>query len=389
MRITDFKAAKTGELVRTESRNWAFLPDALPPLIKPSMRLLKLTSEAEAELGRLCGLAEQLSDPGTLFMNFMRREAVLSSRIEGTHSTIGRVALIEKAGTRAGSRDDREVSNYVEALELGMKRCHEIPLGTTFVCEIHARLMHQVARRNVTPGKFRTRPVLVGGDGTFPAARYVPPPAYELSRLMDDLELFLRDDTLPVLIRTAIAHYQFEAIHPFDDGNGRVGRILISTMLGSARRLNVPMLYLSAYFERYKLQYYDRLLAISQAGAWDDWFEFFLVGVKEQARDASIRANRLHQLREQYRNKLSTPRTSATMHKLIDALFEIPVTSVTWASEAMGVGFKPAKESLKKLVAQGVLSPADRFGNMQIYTAAEIQRILDLPTEEITEEAIP
>jgi Fic family protein len=387
MKITDFKPSKTGQLVRTEGSNWAFVPDLLPPEVKPSIELFRLTSEADAELGRLCGLIDQMSEPETLFMNFMRREAILSSRIEGTHSTIARVALVQATNAKAGTRDDIEVNNYVEAMMLGMKRCVEINLGSTFIRELHARLMVGANKTGVVAGKEREHQVLVGGDGTFATARYVPPPPQNVAPLMDNLEAFLQDESLPVLIRAAIAHYQFEAIHPFGDGNGRVGRILISTMLGRAVRLNAPVLYLSAYFERYKLQYYDHLLGVSQRGAWDDWFQFFLRGVKEQSRDGAVRADRLHKLRQYYYDMLSTPRTSATMGRLIDALFEVPITTVPWAAIDMGVGHKPAKESIKKLVAKGVLVRSFKLGNMQCYSAVGIEEVLDLPTEDILEES--
>jgi len=386
MKVSDFSPQKTGRLVRTEGSNWAFVPDILPIEIRPSLELFRLNSSADSELGRLSGLMDQMSEPSTLFMNFMRREAILSSRIEGTHSTITGVALVQATNAKAGSRDDKEVTNYVEALELGMKRCKEIPLGTAFIREVHSRLMHDNAKRSVPAGKEREDQVLVGGDGTYSTARYVPPPAYELPSLMRNLEEFLRDESLPVLIRAAIAHYQFEAIHPFNDGNGRVGRILISSMLGKAGRLNAPVLYLSAYFDRYKLQYYDRLLAVSQKGEWEEWFGFFLAGVIQQARDAAVRADRLQKLRQGYRDKLSTPRTSATMAKLIDALFRVPLTSVPWASEEMGVGYKPAKESIRKLIGEGVLERSIRFGNIQCYSAPGIEAVLDLPTEEILED---
>jgi Fic family protein len=383
MKISDFKSSKSGQLVRTEGSNWAFLPDLLPPEVTPSSELFRLTSEADAELGRLCGLIDQMSDPETLFMNFMRREAILSSRIEGTHSTIARVALVQASNAKAGSRDDIEVNNYVEAMKLGMKRCVEIKLGTTFIRELHARLLRDATRTGVTAGKERAHQVLVGGDGSYSTARYVPPPPQNVAPLMENLEAFLQDESLPVLIRAAIAHYQFEAIHPFDDGNGRVGRILISTLLGKAGRLNAPVLYLSAYFERYKLQYYDHLLAVSQKGAWEDWFIFFLRGVKEQARDGAVRADRLHKLRQYYYDMLSTPRTSATMGRLIDALFRVPVTTVPWAAIDMGVSHKPAKESIKKLVAKGVLERSIKIGNLQCYSASGIDAVLDIPTEDV------
>src|SRR5579872_6224226 len=248
MKARDFKATKTGHLVSVEDSNWAFVPDFLQAEIKISKGLFRLTSEADAELGRLCGLVERFEDPTLLFMNFMRREAILSSRIEGTHSTVAGVALVEATNAKAGGRDDKEVSNYVDALKLGMKRCQEIPIGRTMVRELHGCLMHKVARRWVVPGKEREDQVLVGGN-TYQTARYVPPPAIYINDLMQNLEEFLRDESLPDLIRAAIAYYQFKAIQPFTDGNGRVGRILISTMLGSAGRLNVPVLYLSAYFD--------------------------------------------------------------------------------------------------------------------------------------------
>jgi Fic family protein len=385
MKATGFTARRTGQLIRVDSGNWAFEPNTLPPSFDLPLDTIKLISEADAELGRLAGIADQMKNPASLFMNFLRREAVLSSKIEGTHSTITDLALYSAVKSRGQKRDTREVANYVRALHYGIDRCTEIPLGRTLLGELHRMLFDGTNKPENTPGRIREHQVVVGSDNSYATARYVPPPHMAIPSLMENLEDFLQEQTLPVLVRTAVAHYQFEAIHPFVDGNGRLGRLLILAMLRAENRLRHPMLYLSAYFERNKLAYYDRLLAISQDGQWDEWFKFFLIGVKEQAMDAAIRADRLNKLRQSYRDLFSTARTSGTMGKLIDWLFEIPIVSVPRAAELMEISYKPAKESIKKLVDKGVLVKVEDDERPILYMASGIIDVLEQEIDERTE----
>jgi len=256
-----FQNSPSGRLVRAVDGYWAFVPNPLPPELTWDSPLASLASRADLALGTLSGLGETLPNPHLLIYPFIRKEAVLSSRIEGTQSSLSELLLFE--ATRAEKqRDVREVQNYVRAMEYGLKRLGDLPLSLRLIRELHAILMEGVRGERATPGEFRQSQNWIGPPGcTLNDATFVPPPVTEMREALDHLEEFLHADTeLPPLVELALIHYQFETIHPFLDGNGRIGRLLIALFLCQRGILTKPLLYLSAFFEHHRQEYYQYLL---------------------------------------------------------------------------------------------------------------------------------
>lgn len=380
MDIESFAADAPGRLVRIAEGGYAFVPAELPVLADLFARdVILALDQASAELGRLDGLAANLPDPEILIGPFLRREAILSSRIEGTQTTYSDLVLFEAAGLEEDSTDTSEVRDYITALKYGVRRLQDIPVGRQLLLEIHDRLMASTDRRKTRAGQFRDRQVYIGQKGLSLAnARYVPPPALEIGPLFTNLANYLEvPDDLPLLIRLAIAHYQFEAIHPFVDGNGRLGRLLIVLMLCRERRLAAPMLYLSAYFERRRQEYNDLMLDVSRKGAWAEWITFFLRGVALQAKDAILRTRELQRLRDRYRQQFRTARTSTSVLTLIDALFEFPVLTNKRAKAILHFSWQAASENIQKLVDAEIVSRVEIRRRVQYFIAPKIIEILD------------
>src|SRR5437870_2723602 len=258
----------------------AFVPSPLPPELNWTPRLIGLLSDADRLIGRLAGEGGRLPNPHVLIRPFVQREAVLSSKIEGTQATLGELLASEAGAVVERSPEDlREVSNYVIALEHGIARLKRLPIGVRLIRELHEKLMRNVRGQHATPGHFRKIQNWIGLPGSTPAtAAYVPPPPREVRSCLLSWEKFVSESDLPPLVTIALAHYQFEAIHPFRDGNGRVGRLLITLFLVRRQLLPAPLLYLSAFFEASRRDYYDGLRGVSERGAWNDWVEYFLLG---------------------------------------------------------------------------------------------------------------
>lgn len=295
MDLERFRRSPSGRVLQMgqgEAAYWAYVPHPLPPEITWDVDLVCALSDADRALGQLAGLGRALPNPHLLIRPFIRREAVLSSRIEGTQTDLphlyayeaGQLALpgLDPAPPEA---DMREVLNYVHALEYGLERLNTLPVSLRLLRELHGVLMKGVRGEQATPGEFRRTQNWIGPPGcTLNDATYVPPPPPELMPALAAFESYLHSDgSLPPLIRLALIHYQFEAIHPFLDGNGRIGRLIIVLLMNHWNLLPLPLLYLSAFFHRYRDQYYHLLLMVSQQGAWREWSEFFLQGVAEQS----------------------------------------------------------------------------------------------------------
>jgi Fic family protein len=361
----------------------AFDPDPLPPKLAAAdlAGLLRGNGEAERAIGRLAGVGAMLPNPHLLIGPFMRREAVLSSRIEGTQASLSELLLFEAAAPSVprGGGDVVEVANYVKSLVHGLQRVEKLALGQKLICELHERLMIGVRGGERRPGEFRDVPNWIGADRSpVTEAVFVPPPPAEMQRALDALESYLHAPSdLPPLLRLAAIHYQFETIHPFEDGNGRIGRLLITLLLCVERLLPEPMLYLSAFFEKNRAEYYDRLRDVSLKGRWAEWFDFFLRGVREQAEDGIERANRLLRLREDYRARLHAARASALLFQLVDALFESPATSVLRAAERLGVTRAGASINIEKLVAAKILVESTGRKRNRIFLAGEILEVVE------------
>ncbi len=386
MDIALFRNSPSGKLVHTADRYWAFVPNPLPPKLDWSDALVSLTSKADLALGTLSGLGETLPNPHLLIYPFIRKEAVLSSRIEGTQSSLSELLLFE-ATKAEKQRDVREVQNYVHAMEHGLKRLDDLPLSLRLIRELHAILMERVRGEGATPGEFRQSQNWIGPPGcTLNDATFVPPPVSEMMGTLDHLGKFLHADTqLPPLVELALVHYQFETIHPFLDGNGRIGRLLITLFLCQRGILNKPLLYLSAFFERHRQEYYDRLLEVSRRGAWRQWIEFFLQAVVEQSDDAIKRAHRLLDLHRNYYQNSLGKRLPPTAVELVELIFLKPVLNTRVVQEYLKVTFPTAQKAIKALIEEGILAEITGGKRNKAYAAKEILGILEEETLSQTE----
>ena len=384
VRVEDFHAPAAGTLVTTMDGALAFVPAPLPPTIDYDSELVLALSRADGALSELSGLGRQLPDPHLLIAPYLRQEAVLSSRIEGTVTTLSEL-LIDQAGgaTTERERDDlREVRNYVTAMEHGLARLAELPLSLRLVREVHEQLMRGVRGGTSAPGEFRRIQNWIGPPGsTLATATYMPPPVAEMTEALGLWERFLNErDTVPVLVQCALMHAHFEAIHPFLDGNGRVGRLLITLFLVERERLSQPLLYLSAFMDAHRNDYYDALLRVRTEGDLRGWLLFFLAGVAETAERAAQQATSLMDLRERYHEFLRrAPRAVA----LVDELFRSPYITTASAASALGVSTPTAKRAMDKLLAEDVLEDLGERAWRRVYVAPEILRAIETPLEDM------
>jgi Fic family protein len=349
---------RAGRFVSQPAGYKAFIPSPLPPdpAIHYDGSLLTMLSDADRNLARLDAISAQLPNPDLFVSMYVKQEAVLSSQIEGTQSTLEDVLAFEADHpTEHGLRDVSEVVNYVRAMNHGLQRLDTLPLSLRLIREIHAELMKGVRGQERTPGEFRTSQNWIGGHGASLAhAAFVPPPAHELMRCLGEFEHFLhhhRDD-VPLLIRCALAHAQFETIHPFLDGNGRVGRLLITFMLCEAKALSLPLLYLSIYLKAHRSEYYDRLTAIRSAGQWEPWLKFFLRGVSETALLATKTAKQILAMRDDHRARFAS---NVNALKLIDVLMHKPYIDINGAMAILECSFVTASKTVKQLEGQSLL----------------------------------
>jgi len=410
VRSEDFVSSAPGELIQVRQDGqtyWAFVPDPLPPPhLDVDWRLARAISDASAALSELAGLGRTLPNPDLLITPFVRREAMLSSRIEGTQvdDLVDLFAFEAEQLTLPGFErstpavaDLREVQNYVKALDHGVRRLRETPITLKLICELHDMLLRDVRGGRSSPGTFRTIQNFIGGDqGVLAAqpteltaasyagevapisqARYVPPPPARLPACLDTFEKYMHvDDEFPLLARAAFLHYKFEAIHPFVDGNGRLGRLLISLLLVHWRLLPLPWLYLSAWFEKHRQEYYHRLLEVSAAGDWTQWIIFFLQGVKEQAQDANMCLKQLLALQSDWRKRVTQARSSALLLDLVDMLFEMPICTIPQVAERLQVHYPSAKNAVERLEQSGILTRLGENNYGKVFAAVEILKIL-------------
>ncbi|AGG07387.1 hypothetical protein C1O63_1473 [Dehalococcoides mccartyi] len=377
MDIELFKNSPAGKLVRATGGYWAFVPNPLPPRLEWDTALVSHVSRADLAVGTLSGLGETLPNPHLLIYPFIRREAVLSSRIEGTQSSLSDLLLFEATQVEK-QRDVKEVQNYVRAMEYGLKRLTELPLSLRFIRELHGILMEGVRGEHATRGDFRQSQNWIGAAGaTLNEATFVPPPVTEMQDCLNELEKFLHGDTeLPPLVQAAMVHYQFETIHPFLDGNGRIGRLLVTLLLCQKNVLAKPLLYLSAFFEQHRPEYYDLLLKVSQNGAWREWIEFFLKAVTEQSDDAVSRARRLLDLLRGYSQTAREKRLSPTAVQLVELIFMKPVLNAKTAQEFLKVSYPSAQYALSSLKEAGILAEITGRKRDKAYAAKEVLKAL-------------
>jgi Fic family protein len=382
MQPSDFTEKAPGRPIRTAQDYWAFVPQPLPPALEIDWDLANTLSEADRSLSELSGVARALPNPHLLIAPFVRREAVLSSRIEGTQAGFSDLLFFEAApSAKPPIEDVKEVANYVSALEHGLARLKDLPVSLRLIREMHERLMHGVRGDSMTPGEFRRSQNWIGAPGcTLADAAFVPPPVAEMTQALSDFEKYLHEPpVLPPLVRLALIHYQFEAIHPFVDGNGRIGRLLITLLLCVEGLLPQPLLYLSAFFERHRQEYYRLLMAVSQSGSWRPWIAYFLRGIADQSSDAVKRANLLLSLRQRYREKMQSARSSALLLQMVDDLFSTPALDVSSASKRLNVTPRAAQLNVDKLIKSGILKEATGRRRNRIFVAAEIIDIIEAP----------
>ena len=381
MKPEDFRNSKAGKALRTQKGYWAFFPAPLPPDLDWTPELITILSDAERELARLTTLAGNFPFPSLIIQPFIRREAVLSSRIEGTRASLTDLYNYESAQLSflEPENDVREVHNYVLALDYGLERLETLPVSLRLIREIHASLMEGVRGGQLTPGKFRITQNWIGPAGsTIETATYVPPPVDDMLEALGAMEQFIHANTdLPALVRAGLIHYQFEAIHPFLDGNGRVGRLLVMLLLREWAVLPQPLLNLSAYFEHYRQEYYDHLLAVSQRGKWEEWLRFFLRGISAQAQDSVFRMNRLQGIRTRYEELIQTDRNAQRMTTVIDFIFSRPILTVRQLETALDMPYMAAKRYVDKLVQAGVLKETTGHARNRIFMAHEVFQALE------------
>lgn len=384
MRGEDFGENAPGKLLRAHGNTvgdyWTFVPDPLPQSMGLDADTVNLLATAERAVGELNGIGRMLPNPHLLIRPFLRREAVLSSRIEGTVTNLEQLLLFEaEPANRSTSPDVREVINYVRAMEYGLRRLENLPVSLRLIREVHEHLMEGVRGQSNNPGEFRAiQNYIAGPSQSIQQARYVPPPVPEMNQALIDLERFIHTSTeIPFLVQLALIHYQFEAVHPFEDGNGRIGRLLLSLLMCEREYLSQPLLYLSGYLERNRDVYMDCLLRVSQRGDWLSWVNFFLEGVSSQARDAISRTGQLMNLWQDYRSRLQLARSSSLTLQLVDLLFATPAVTAPYVENQLGVTQASARRTIERLEKDGILQEATGQRRNRVYIATEVFAILD------------
>lgn len=358
----------------------AYFPRSIPRGLSVSPENLIRLADAEAALGRLAGAGRLLADPHLLVGPYLRREAVASTRIEGTQASLLEVFDAE-ASDQPFDADVEEVINYLRAMQTGLERLSTLPVSTRLIREMHAVILSGVRGRERQPGELRKTQNWIGAPGaTIETATFVPPPPDEVGNLLDDLERFIHErPQLPPLVQAALIHYQFETIHPFLDGNGRIGRLLIVFFLVVRDRLPEPLLYLSPYFERRRDHYYKALRAVREMGRFDNWLALFLDAVAAQSADAVARAERLTDLKERYRKAVRASSRGAA-NRLVDLAFEHPVLTTSIVETRLEITRPSALSALRQLADLGILQPGQAGPRRQLRWRAG--PILDILTDE-------
>lgn len=377
MNAADFATSPSGHLTPTIDRAMAFVPHPLPPENLGLGQMVGLIARATQCMGELSGIGRALPNPMLVIRPFLRKEAVASSKIEGTVTTMSELVLYEAGrNERDVSSDTVEVRNYGRALEEGIARLDTLPVSSRLILELHRTLMSGVAHNrgaHITPGEFKREQNWIGAR-LIQNSRFVPPPPREAEQCMSDLERYIHADEsdVPLVVRLALIHYQFEAIHPFPDGNGRIGRLLLPLILAERREMSHPLLYLSSYFEKHYDQYIDLMYDVSRLGAWEPWIRFFLQAVIASCEDGIKKAKALQDLHTSYRTQVQTARSSALLARIIDDLFNIPATTIPYAQRDLKISYNAAKNNLDRLVNAGVLIVDPRGGRPTWYIAAGI-----------------
>ncbi len=379
-----YRAPSFGEATREAGNKWGFWyfkPAEIPRDLRLAGPTVNALSEADASLGRLQGLGALIRDPELLLGPYLTQEAVASSRIEGTQASLSDVLQAEASGAAGESEDVAEVERYIAATRQGYDLIGRLPISQRLVLQLHRTLLSGVRGEEKLPGEFRRTPVWVGSPTDRPdTATYVPPLPDDLPDLITDWEAFVNTPgELPTLIRCALMHYQFETIHPFLDGNGRIGRLLINLMLLEEGRLGAPLLYLSGYLEQHRREYYERLQSVRERGEIQEWLQFFLTAVRRSADDAVVRAERLVDVRERYLAAASASRSN--LHAVVELVFSNPFITVARLQSTTGLTAQGARNIIKDSVARGWLQEIGTRGRggRMYWVATELFEIIDAP----------
>lgn len=338
----------------------AFIPSPLPPdpPLELGREILGLLEEAVGELGRLDGIARVIPDPDFFVSMYVRREAVLSSQIEGTQSTLEDLLELELESDQGNRLSDAfEIANYVHAMNFGLERIQTLPLSLRLIRDIHKELLRDGRGSKATPGEFRRTQNWIGPEGaSLNQATFVPPPVPDMKKALHDFEGYLHAESgYPTLLDVGLAHAQFETIHPFLDGNGRVGRLLNIFLLVHRGILRKPLLYLSYYFKLHRTEYYDRLMAVRLAGDWEGWIRFFLSGVVQTAKEATETAERLFELRESHRSLILNQGLGDKGLLLLSSLFQRPLVNINVVALMLGTTFPTASRLVSGFEEVGLL----------------------------------
>jgi Fic family protein len=356
-------AGRAGVYVMQPGGYKAFIPKPLPPSPKIHIddEMIALLSQADRALGRLDGATDMLPDPDVFVLMYVRKEAVLSSQIEGTQASLLDVLEYESKAIENGKpKDVEEVSNYIAAMNYGLERLKNLPVSLRLIREIHEKLLVGVRGGERSPGEFRKSQNHIGPPNCkLTEAVYVPPPPNELNGMLDNFEIFLHDDSpMPALIKFSIAHSQFETIHPFLDGNGRMGRLLITFLLCEKGILKRPLLYLSHYFKANRGEYYDRLQDVRDKGEWERWIKFFLKGIYSVSMESTQTARDIISMRENHRNLVMSKhgKGASSSLKLLESLYSMPIVSVNTVVKITGLTFPNANSLVRKFCSLDLLS---------------------------------
>jgi Fic family protein len=380
---TRFVAPSLGKVVKTPGPYgfFTYLPAPLPRKMTLSSSSVLVLSEADRALGRLAGAGRLLPNPHLLVDPYVAREALSSSRIEGTQASLSDVFDATALGAAKGQV--REVTNYIAALNQGLRLLSELPLSMRLVKQIHAVLLSDVRGQERNPGEIRTSPNWIGSpDGRPETATFVPPPVDQMTDALTDWERFIHEDLpIPPLVKCALLHYQFETIHPFLDGNGRLGRLLIVFFLVERALLPQPLLYVSSFLEAHRSEYYERLQLVREEGQLEEWLQFFLRAVAVQARDSARLVDRLADLRETYRRTTGQSRSRAP--EVVELLFANPIITVRHVTNRLHITQQGAANLIRRLEGAGLLKEYGRVpGRAMRWVAQEILDILESPTGE-------
>lgn len=378
----DIKNSPSGKIIKSVKGYSAYIPNPLPPKINWNDQLVNSLSRANFLLGKLAREGAMLPNPHLLLKPFVTREAVLSSQIEGTNATIGEV-FAYKAGVQPSSNlgDLQEVVNYISALDFGLERLNELPLSLRLIKEIHFHLMQKVRGSHATPGEFRTSQNWIGLPGcTLNSAKFVPPPVDYLMDCLSKFELFLHNQSLPSLIHIALCHYQFEAIHPFLDGNGRVGRLLISLLLIEQKILPSPLLYLSAFFQATRETYYKLLFEVSSKGAWHEWLNYFLNGIALQSEDVLYRAQKINNLLTDWKIKVASGASDVPI-AVAEYCAVNPYFTINKVANDLQIAYSTAQRGVSKLLSENIIYQVGENKRDKVYCAKRILEILEEPTK--------